>query len=150
MEITIHACTSPEQPGWLAMRRELWPGSLSSDHEEEMARFLAQPERYAQFVACVADGSPCGFVEASIRTDYVNGTSSSPVLFLEGLYVAPPHRRRGIAVQLVRAVAAWGATRGCTEFASDVLLENTLSQRVHCALGFQETERVIYYRKPLA
>jgi aminoglycoside 6'-N-acetyltransferase I len=149
MEITILACTSTEQPGWLAMRRELWPDSAPPAHLEEMARLLDQPERRAQFLARSGGGTPCGFVEAAIRTDYVNGTSSSPVLFLEGLYVAPSHRRLGIAARLVQAVAEWGMRRGCTEFASDVLLENELSQQVHCALGFQETERVVYYRKPL-
>ena len=149
MEIAIIACTSPGLSGWLFMRRALWPESGDSEHVEEMARLLERPERYAQFMACLPDGSACGFVEASIRSDYVNGTSSSPVLFLEGLYVAPLFRRRGIAVQLVQTVADWGRTRGCSEFASDVLLDNALSQRVHCALGFQETERVVYYRKPL-
>ena len=33
--------------------------------------------------------------------------------------------------------------------ASDVLVDNTGSQNMHRALGFEETDRVVYYRKPL-
>ncbi len=37
--------------------------------------------------------------------------------------------------------------KGCREIASDTSPENTISQKVHQALGFEETERVIFYRK---
>jgi aminoglycoside 6'-N-acetyltransferase I len=100
-----------------------------------------------QFVAYVGAGQAAGFAEGSIRSDFVNGTETSPVVFLEGLYVAPALRRRGIARKLVTAVAGWGTERGCREFASDAALGNRPSRRVHRALGFQETERVVYFRK---
>jgi aminoglycoside 6'-N-acetyltransferase I len=58
-----------------------------------MSSFIAKPERFAQFVAYANTREPVGLVEASIRTDYVNGTSSSPVAFLEGIYVIPEARR---------------------------------------------------------
>jgi aminoglycoside 6'-N-acetyltransferase I len=32
---------------------------------------------------------------------------------------------------------------GCTELASDVLIENALGLALHGALGFHETERVV-------
>ncbi len=84
-----------------------------------------------------------------MRRDYVNGCETSPVLFLEGIYVSPEYRQRGIARLLCEAIANWGREKGCTEFASDVLLENRDSQSFHTALGFDETERVIFYRKLL-
>ena len=84
-----------------------------------------------------------------MRRDYVNGCATSPVGFLEGLYVDPARRRRGIARKLCRAVEDWAASLGCSEFASDVYLGNENSQRAHEALGFEETERVVYYRKQL-
>ena len=87
--------------------------------------------------------------EASLRHDYVNGCDSSPVLFLEGLYVRPAHRQRGIARALCDAVASWGRAQGCSEFGSDARTDNALGQRVHRALGFEETGRVVYYRRPL-
>jgi aminoglycoside 6'-N-acetyltransferase I len=71
------------------------------------------------------------------------------VAFLEGIFVEPEHRNRGLARLLCRAVETWARRLRCSEFASDVLLENTASQGMHKALGFEETERVVYFRKPL-
>ena len=56
-------------------------------------------------LAVATDGSVLGLVEASKRVDYVNGTRSSPVAFLEGLYVVPNVRRHGVARTLVESVA---------------------------------------------
>jgi aminoglycoside 6'-N-acetyltransferase I len=146
--IVIERCGSAEQPGWLQLRAALWPHDRREQHVAEMESHIAQPDRYVEFIAYV-DGIPVGLAEASLRNDYVNGTSSSPVAFLEGLYAAPSHRRRGVAARLVAAVAAWAAARGCDEFASDALVDNEISHRVHKALGFEETERVVYFRKAL-
>jgi aminoglycoside 6'-N-acetyltransferase I len=145
----IERCQSVEQPGWLTLRKALWPDSSDDELLAEMSLFLANPDRFVQFVAYGPTREPIGFAEASMRYDCVNGTGSSPVLFLEGLYVRPASRRAGLARELVSTVAAWGMQRGCTEFASDTPLHNELSQAVHAALGFRETERVVYFCKEL-
>lgn len=147
--VMVERCVSVEQTGWLQLRAALWPHCAEAEQLAEMAEFLAQPERFIQLVAYAGAGEPVGLVEASLRNDYVNGTESSPVAFLEGLYVAPTHRRRGIARELVSAVVEWATTRGCKEFASDAALENEVSHRVHRSLGFEETERVVYFRRAL-
>lgn len=98
-------------------------------------------------LAYAAGGAAIGLVEASQRVDYVNGTSTSPVAFLEGLFVDPAYRRRGVARALVDEVERWAATRGCVELASDSPLENAAAHATHRALGFEETERVVYFRK---
>lgn len=136
-------------PDWLRLRQALWPHCSGAEHEAEMARFLAEPQKYAQFIAYTDDGQAVGFAEASIRSDYVNGAESSPVAFLEGLYVVQEHRSHGVARRLVETVAAWARSRECIELASDVLLDNEVSHAVHKALGFEETERVVFYRKAL-
>jgi aminoglycoside 6'-N-acetyltransferase I len=145
----IHRCSSIEQPGWLALRAALWSHCSRDEHLAEMAHFLTQPEKYANFVAYDHTGRPVGLAEASVRTDYVNGTSASPVGFLEGLYVVPESRKQGIGRALVSEVSNWALSEGCVELASDTQLENSLSQNVHEALGFAETERVVYYCKTL-
>jgi aminoglycoside 6'-N-acetyltransferase I len=91
-----------------------------------------------------------GLAEASARIDYVNGTSTSPVVFLEGLYVLPAYRRRGVARALVGDVHRWARSRGLTELASDSPLDNTVAHAVHRALGFAETERVVYFSMPVS
>ncbi|WP_077036685.1 aminoglycoside 6'-N-acetyltransferase [Pelomonas sp. KK5] len=146
----ITPCTSIEQPGWLALRRTLWPEGTDDEHLAEMAEFIGEPQRFAQFIACTDQGEPIGFIELALRHDYVNGTESSPVAFLEGIYVAPAHRGRGTARDLVAAAMAWARQHRCIELASDAPLDNEASQAMHRSLGFEETERVVYFRKRLA
>jgi aminoglycoside 6'-N-acetyltransferase I len=132
---------------WLAMRIALWPEGSRAEHLSGMADALAR--RHFVRLARSATGTAMGFVEASKRVDYVNGTSTSPVIFLEGIYVAPDFRRQGVARMLVKAVMDWGREQGCRELASDSLLENTEAHAAHRALGFEETERVVYFRMAL-
>ncbi|MFN3774293.1 aminoglycoside 6'-N-acetyltransferase [Sphingomonas parapaucimobilis] len=122
---------------WLALRAALW-----GNEADEL------PSGDGNFVALV-DDRVIGFAEAAVRHDYVNGCDTSPVLFLEGLFVDPDHRRRGVAGALVAAVADWGRAQGCLEFASDAEIDNLDSHAMHRALGFVETERVVYFRREL-
>lgn len=147
--MVIHACSSVDARGWLELRRALWPEGSDAEHRAEMAFECRSPERFAAFVAYDDSGRAAGLVEVSLRHDYVNGTTTSPVGFLEGLYVVPAARRRGTARALVRGALDWAREKGCRELASDALLENEASHALHRALGFLETERVVYFRKPI-
>ena len=149
METCIERCSSPDQPGWLDLRLALWPDATKDEHRGYMEISLAQPERFLQLMMYDADRRPVGFIEGSIRTDYVNGTETSPVGFVEGVFVVPDWRRRGVARQLFAAIGDWAKARGCRELASDALLENEASQHAHRALGFRETERVVYFTRRL-
>lgn len=128
------------------MRRALWPDEAGL--ESDTAAMLAAPERLA-LIARDDRGGAAGFAEAAIRRDYVNGCDTSPVLFLEGIYVAPDRRMQGVARALAEQASRWGRAFGCTEFASDALLDNADSHAFHAAIGFEETERVVYFRRAL-
>lgn len=138
---------APDDRGWMALRSALWPGVSEAEQAVGMADALARGH-YVR-LAVSPGGSAVGFVEASKRVDYVNGTSTSPVAFLEGLYVVPGARRQGIARALVESVAEWALRQGCSELASDALLGNSTAHAAHRALGFEETERVVYFRRAL-
>ena len=75
------------------------------------------------------------------------GSSTSPVGYLEGIFVLPEHRRRGIARRLVEACQSWAQLQGCKEFASDCELDNLESQRFHQAYGFAEVNRIVCFLK---
>ena len=109
---------------------------------------LAQDPEAACFLA-EEDGAAAGFAQCQLRHDYVEGTSASPVGYLEGIYVREPFRRRGVAGQLLRACEAWATELGCTEFASDCELGNTDSLRFHLRMGFDEANRIICFAKRL-
>ncbi|WP_434631765.1 aminoglycoside 6'-N-acetyltransferase [Chromobacterium sp. CV08] len=143
----VPAAADPD--GWLALRAALWPHCPRQRHQREIAAQLADPGRYAAFLTVDAQTVAIGLVELSLRGDYVNGTATSPVAFVEGLYVAAEHRRAGAGALLLDAARTWARGRGCAELASDTGLDNLVSQRAHLALGFEETERVVFYRMAL-
>lgn len=143
------AITSSQNAAWLKLRMALWPDASAIEHQEDMDDQVSSPDKYVQFLVSSDSGQPIGLAEASVRVDYVNGTDSSPVAFLEGLYVVPEARQQGVARALVAAVRAWALNRGCKELASDTSLDNVASQTAHSRLGFKETERVVYFNMPL-
>ena len=138
------------------MRVALWPDGAEATHRAEAARFLDNPARSVGSMpeAVLVAGAPddesrlVGFVELSRRL-HAEGCTTSPVGFLEGWYVAPEYRRRGIGAALVAASEAWARELGCTEFASDALADNVVSQTAHKALGFEEVEVIRCFRKAL-
>ena len=94
-------------------------------------------------------GQTIGFAQCQLRHDYVEGTETSPVGYLEGIFVADEYRKQGYAKQLLAACEGWAREQGCTEFASDCELDNTESLKFHLNLGFEEANRVICFTKPL-
>jgi aminoglycoside 6'-N-acetyltransferase I len=135
---------------WARLRAALWPDCAADAHRRELAETLASAAgRRIAFLARNDGGDAIGFAEAALRHDNVNGCETSPVVFLEGIYVRPAERRQGIAARLCEAVAVWGRILGCDEFASDAPLANTKSHEFHKAVGFQEREPVVFFRRLL-
>ncbi|MDH3592805.1 MAG: GNAT family N-acetyltransferase [Planctomycetota bacterium] len=124
----------------LALRAALWPETPAADHAREI-------DEVTTFVAEADDGTLLGFAEASLRRDPVPGCTTSPVGYLEGWYVAPASRRAGVGRALVAAVERWAAANGCTEMASDALVDNDLGRAAHAALGFVAQNAVVAYAK---
>jgi aminoglycoside 6'-N-acetyltransferase I len=146
---TIEPCTLQSLEEWAILRHALWPEAPVQHHRSEAQAILWEQRKAVAFLVRLSDGTAVGFAEAALRHDYVNGCSTSPVAFLEGIYVEPEYRNRGFARLLCRAAEDWAQRLGCREFASDAELHNTGSHGMHKALGFEETERVVYFRKPL-
>ncbi len=125
----------------------LWPSHGYPEMEQGFRALLARPDA-ACFLA-EEGGAGIGFAQCQLRHDYVEGTATSPVGYLEGVYVDGRHRGRGIARQLLGACEGWAREMGCTEFASDCELTNLTSQRFHEKLGFAEAGRIVCYTKKL-
>jgi aminoglycoside 6'-N-acetyltransferase I len=149
-DVRIERFSQERLEDWVALRQALWPHATDDELRAEAKAIVARGDRAVAFLARASGHAPVGFAEATLRYDNVNGCTTSPVGFLEGIYVHPDWRRRGIARRLCTAVEAWAARLGCSELASDTELQNSDSQLMHTALEFEETERVIFYRKRLA
>ena len=127
---------------WAAMRARLWP----DEDPDELAGELADI-RETVFVA-EADGGLIGFIEIGIRS-YAEGGPPGPSAYVEGIWVEPDHRRRGVAGAMLAEAEQWARGEGFTYLGSDALLENALSHAWHEAAGFAEIERLVVFGKPL-
>ena len=130
-----------------ALAVQLW-GSHSAEELTAEFEVLLSQEDAAVFLLLTED-KPAGFAQCQLRRDYVEGTESSPVGYLEGVFVVPEHRNRGHARALVAACEDWARKQGCREFASDCELTNTRSLAFHLAAGFREANRIICFTKAL-
>jgi aminoglycoside 6'-N-acetyltransferase I len=148
LDVRVVRCTSADQR-WIECRAELWPETAAAEHHDEAAHLLRAATAFVALLALVSDKA-VGFAEVLLRRDPVNGCETSPVAFLEGIWVTPLYRRRGVARLLIAAAEQWARESGCVEFASDALVDNLVSHDFHTALGFVETERVVYFRKLLS
>ena len=146
---TVRAASDADFAAWGELRRALWPDEPGVGDAQALRDAADAQAGTHALLAFDHAGEAIGFVDLALRRDYVNGTDSSPVGFLEGWYVAPSWRGRGVGRALVRAAEDWARAQGCREFASDALLDNTASHAAHAACGFEETERVVYFRKRL-
>lgn len=143
----IQQATQKDAHAVASLALQLWPNHTLEEFTEEMTQLLKE-ENAAIFLA-YDDDRAVGFAQCQLRTDYVEGTDSSPVGYLEGLFVMEEYRQQGYARQLVEQCEQWAKLRGCLEFASDCEWDNEESLRVHLQLGFTEANRIICFTKKL-
>jgi aminoglycoside 6'-N-acetyltransferase I len=147
-DATVRRLTDRDRAGWAAMRTALYTqadpqadaGALAAEIDAMLAR-----DDWAAFGAATAEGRLVGLIELFER-NVAESCETSPVTYVEGLWVDPQWRRRGLARRLLAAAMDWGRARGRSEIASDVQIANLVSQAVHRRLGFAETERLVTYR----
>lgn len=126
---------------------QLWTSQTTEEFKEEFDVLLDRSD--AAVFLCLAEDKPVGFAQCQLRYDYVEGTETSPVGYLEGVFVEEEYRNQGYAAKLLAACEQWAKDKGCTEFASDCELENTQSFAFHLRCGFQEANRIICFTKKL-
>lgn len=133
------------------MRRSLWPEGSEREHLAEIDAFLfgvpTPPPAIRAVLLLVVRSRPVGFLELSVR-EYAEGCSG-PTPYIEGWYVDPEHRGTGGGRALVAAAEAWAVANGYDEMASDSLEQNAVSVKAHRALGFEEVERIVAFRKSI-
>ena len=129
------------------MACQLWPDNTVEEMRSEFVEIIAKPD--AAFFLAYSEETAVGFAQCQLRHDYVEGTDSSPVGYLEGIYVADGYRQQGFARELLSACESWAKAKGCSEFASDCELDNVQSLQFHLNVGFEEANRIICFTKKL-
>lgn len=143
----IRKIVETDRTNWVRLREALWPGSLS-DHDTETRKYFASPPGAPFVFVAEAEGRLVGFLELDYRK-YAPGCRSSPVPFIEGWYVEPGAQRHGIGRELVEAAEACARAAGYHEIASDAEIVNADGIAAHVALGYEEVERVVCFRRSL-
>ena len=149
--VTVRQAGPGDVAAWLELRCALWPESSEAEHREEIARFFDGSFSRRPWVVFLAEetaGDVVGFAELSVRP-FAEGCRSSRVAYLEGWFVVPEARTRGVGRALVAAGEEWGREQGCSELASDSDPQNDASCRAHRALGFADAGLVRCFRKDL-
>jgi len=125
----------------------LWPDNDKEEHKREFEKTLEDEK--AIVLLAIEEDLPIGFAHCQIRSDYVEGTSSSPVGYLEGICVVEGHRHKGVAKKLFKGCEDWVRAKGLVELASDCELTNKTSIAFHEKLGFKESNRVVCFVKDI-
>ena len=133
----VSEMTPDDRPAVLAMMQRLWPEAGDYDFDDERVFVWRRPE-----------GGLGGFASVSLRP-WAEGCSSTPCPYVEGWWVDPDLRKQSIGRALFAAIESWCREHGFTELASDARVDNLDSQAAHTALGFEPTERLQFFRKPL-
>ncbi len=141
---------SSDANAWGALRARLWREAGERELMAEARAFLDGSEVAIVAAAFIAEveSVPAGFIELSVRA-FADGCESSPVPHVEGWYVEPFARGRGVGRAMMEAAAAWSRERGFIELASDSDLRNADSLKAHARCGFIETERLVKFRRSL-
>ncbi len=129
----------------IGLAQLLWPGHEKEELYKEMLAYITS--KNSVILISYEGNELIGFAQCSLRYDYVEGTESSPVGYLEGIYIKSDYRRRGKARKLIESCEAWAKKKGCSEFASDCEIGNLDSLKFHLSTGFEEANRVICFKK---
>lgn len=127
------------------LAQKMWSDSTLEDLVKDFENAVEQKQS-AVFVL-TEDNKAVGFAQCQLRNDYVEGTTGSPVGYLEGIYVEPDYRNRGFAKELLKKCEEWAKEKGCTEFAGDCEPGNNESLNFHLKSGFSEANRIICFTK---
>ncbi len=126
---------------------QMWNDNTVLDLEKKFEE-LIESDKATCFIKYI-DNMAIGFAQCQLRTDYVEGTETSPVGYLEGIFIVEAYRKKGYAKELLSACERWAKEQNCSEFASNCELDNTASLRFHLTMGFEEANRIICFRKEI-
>lgn len=143
----IKQATQKDVPILAKLAIQMWNDNTLSGLESEFADIIGS-ENAACFIKYVED-KPVGFAQCQLRYDYVEGTETSPVGYLEGIFIQEEFRHMGFAKELLQKCEKWASGKKCSEFASDCELNNIDSIKFHLAMGFDEVNRIICFKKNL-
>ena len=145
--LLIRSATRADVPALFAMVRELAEYErlthLCIATEAHLERGLFGPEANVEALVAMNGAEPAGFALYFHTFSTFLGRKG---LYLEDLFVRPPHRHRGCGRALLTAVARIAAQRGCGRFEWMALDWNTPAIRFYEELGAKQMQEWRLFR----
>jgi aminoglycoside 6'-N-acetyltransferase I len=126
---------------------ELWPECTFETEFEYCKQILEKDDQTAFLVN--EKGEYIAFAYLSLRNDFVEGATSYPIAYLEGIYVKESYRKTGLASKLIQRAEQWAEEKGSSQLASDVEINNEQSIQFHKKSGFLEENRIVCFVKTI-
>ncbi|MEK7462977.1 MAG: aminoglycoside 6'-N-acetyltransferase [Patescibacteria group bacterium] len=133
---------------WVVAGVALWPHHTKKEISKEFNKQLLL-DKYKTFIGLNEKGDLIAFINLSLRSDYVEGSTTSPVGYIEGVYVKPEYRKQGVARSFIKIAGHWAKEYGCKELASDTGLSNIDSQKFHKNAGFKRVDTIVHFIKKI-
>lgn len=147
MQAIIKKATIEDAKTIAGLAIQMWKSNSIGKLTEEFCDYISKGN--CVVVLAILDDCAIGFAQCGLRNDYVEGTDTSPVGYLEGIFVEEDYRKNGLAKDMLDVCQKWAKEHGCTEFASDCELVNEDSLKFHLKMGFEEANRIICFTKKL-
>ncbi len=131
----------------LKMALVMWTETEYIDMKKAYECYLENPNH----LLCIfkLDEEFVAFAHFSVRGDYVEGSSTSPVGYIDSIFVKQSMRRHKIAQEMVAYGEKWAKENGCKEMGSDATLSNSQSIGFHEDYGYKEVDRLICFIKEI-
>lgn len=146
-DFVIREATQADALALAELAIKMWLGNTVSELQSEFLDLISSDNSVC-FIKYVGN-KEVGFVQCQLRNDYVEGTDTSPVGYLEGIFIEKEYRHRGYAKDLLSKFEKWAKEKNCTEIASDCEIDNDISLEFHLSMGFEEVNRIICFRKDI-
>lgn len=121
----------------------LWPNNEKDIIKSDFVYIIGHLSN--KVLLAKSDEDYIGFIHMSIRSGFVEGANTTPVGYVEGIYVKPDFRRKGVAKELYHAGIEWLKSKKCTQIGADIGIYNDMCPDFYIGMGFKEVNRIICY-----
>lgn len=139
----IRSATAKDIPDLVNLACQLWPDAADDELAHEFGKQMGAATN--EFGLAIEEGQAVGFIQISIRQDYVEGSEDHPAGYIEGIYVKPGSRKKGVGKSLLAYAKMWCRLRGLKEIGSDADVSNIESHAFHESCGFKEVGKNIHF-----